>query len=551
MLLDLLVRNARILTLDDDRPTARTLGVLHGRIAGLDDDVEDLPARRVLDAGGATLVPGFNDAHCHTAWFGLTLAQLDLSKARSVDEVYAAVADHAAGMPPDAWVTGAGLDHHKIGGVQPHRDALDRAAGGRPVWLKHTSGHACVVNSPVLEKAGALADGFADPTGGVVARDADGRPNGLLEETAQQLVQRQVLPYPVATLADAIGAATRHYLAEGVTSFTEAGIGGGWIGHSPVELAAYQLARDSGALHTRAQVMAASDVLHPLTAHADDAITLGLDLGMRTGFGDDRLSLGPVKIFLDGSLLGRTAAVTEPFCGCPHDTSATGYFQGDPEAMADTVVAAHRAGWTVAAHAIGDRAVDLALDTFARARRTHPRPDVRHRIEHAGVVRPDQLSRFAELRVVPVPQHNFLYAFGDAMAAALGPARTPWSYRLRSLLDLGIVVPGSSDRPVAPGAPLPAMQSMVERLTETGAAYGADESVTALAALRAWTVGSAHATGHGDRKGALRPGHLADFTVLDADPTRVSPDRIGAIRILATSVGGTVAHDPLGLTASS
>lgn len=166
-------------------------------------------------------------------------------------------------------------------------------------------------------------------------------------------------------------------------------------------------------------------------------------------------------------------------------------------------------------------------------------------------MRPDQLSRFAELRVVPVPQHNFLYAFGDAMAAALGPERTPWSYRLRSLLDLGIVVPGSSDRPVAPGAPLPAMQSMVERLTETGAAYGADESVTALAALRAWTVGSAHATGHGDRKGALRPGHLADFTVLDADPTRVSPDRIGAIRILATSVGGTVAHDPLGLTASS
>lgn len=546
MLLDLLVRDAHILTLDPGRPHARTLGVLHGRIVGLDDDVEALPARRVLDAGGATVVPGFNDAHCHTAWFGLSLAQLDLSTARSVEEVYAAVAARAAGQPPDAWIVGAGLDHHRLGGTHPHRDGLDRAADGRPVWLKHTSGHACVVNSPVLEQGGALTDGFTDPEGGVVARDTDGRPNGLLEETAQQLVQRQVLPYPVDTLADAIGAATRHYLTEGVTSFTEAGIGGGWIGHSPVELAAYQRARTNGQLHTRAQVMPASDVLHPLASHADDGLSLGLDLGMRTGFGDDRLSLGPVKIFLDGSLLGRTAAVTEPFCGCPHSPS-TGYFQGDAQAMADTVIDAHRAGWTVAAHAIGDRAVDLALDTFARAQRAHPRPDVLHRIEHAGVVRPDQLSRFAELRVVPVPQHNFLHTFGDAMAAALGPRRTPWSYRMRSLLDLGIPVPGSSDRPVAPGAPLPAMQSMVERLTETGSPYGPDERVTALAALRAWTTGSAHATGFGDRKGLLLPGHLADLTVLDADPTRVAPGRIGAIGVLATAVDGVVAHDPLGL----
>jgi predicted amidohydrolase YtcJ len=543
MRLDLLVRNAHILTLDDDRPTARSLGVLHGRIAGLDDTVDGVPARRVLDADGATVVPGFNDAHCHTAWFGLTLTQLDVSTARSVDQVYEAVARHAAGLPREAWVIGHGLDHHRLGGHYPHRDGLDRAAGGRPVWLKHTSGHACVVNTAALRAAGALTDGFTDPPGGVISRDPGGRPNGLLEETAQRLVQQQVLPYPIAAVADAVDAGTRRYLAEGITSFTEAGIGGGWIGHTPVELAAYQLARDSGQLHTRAQLMAASDVLHPLTAHPDDGILLGLDLGMRTGFGDDRLSLGPVKIFLDGSLLGRTAAVTEPYCGCPHE-GRTGYFQNDAETMAATVVAAHRAGWTIAAHAIGDRAVDLALDTFARAQREYPRPDALHRIEHAGVVRPDQLARFANQRVVPVPQHNFLHAFGDAMAAALGPRRTCWSYRLRSLLDRGILVPGSSDRPVAPGAPLPAIQAMVQRLTESGAPYGPDERVPALAALRVWTEGSARATGFAGRKGRLTPGHLADFTVLDADPTRTDPDRIGAIQVLATAVGGDSAYDP-------
>jgi len=549
MRLDLLVRNARIRTLDPERPTARSLGVLHGTVVGLDDEVEHLPAARVLDAGGATVLPGFNDAHCHTAWFGLTLTQLDLSTSRSVDDVYTAVAAHAAGLAPDSWVIGAGLDHNRLGGRYPHRDALDRAAGGRPVWLKHTSGHACVVNTPVLRAAGALDDGFQDPAGGVVSRDELGRPDGVLEETAQRLVQRQVLPYPVETVADAVDAATRHYLTEGVTSFTEAGIGGGWIGHTPVELAAYQLARESERLHTRAQLMAASDVLHPLTAHADDGLTLGLDLGMRTGFGDDRLSLGPVKIFLDGSLLGRTAAVTEPFCGCPHNEERpTGYLQGDAGAMTDLVVAAHRSGWSVAAHAIGDRAVDLALDAFARAHRERPRPGVRHRIEHAGVVRPDQLARFAELGVVPVPQHNFLHTFGDAMAAALGPERTAWSYRMRSFTDLGLPVPGSSDRPVAPGAPLPAIQSMVTRLTETGVPYGPDESIPVHAALRAWTEGSALATGFGGRKGRLVPGQLADLTVLDGDPVRTDPDRIAAIGVLATVVGGHPAHDPHRLT---
>lgn len=553
MRLDLLVRDANILTLDGRRPAARSLGVLHGRVVGLDEEIEGLRAERVLDAEGATVVPGFNDAHCHTAWYGLTLSQLDLSAARSLDEVYAAVADRARTLPEGEWVVGAGLDHHKTGG-RPHREALDRAADGRPVWLKHTSGHLCYVSTEVLRRAGALDPGFEAPAGGVVARDADGSPNGLLEETAQALVQDQVLPQSAETVADAVHAATRRYLAEGITSFTEAGIGGGWIGQTPVELAAYQLALDTGRLDARAQLMIASDALHPVPgAHPGDGITTGLDLGLRTGLGDDRLSVGPVKIFLDGSLLGRTAAVTEPFCGCGHgarsephngEAAGTGYFQQDPHAMAELVVAVHRAGWNVAAHAIGDRAVDLALDTYERAQREHPRPGAVHRIEHAGIVRPEQLRRFAELGVVPVPQHNFLAAFGDAMAANLGAERTGWTYRLRSFLDLGLCVPGSSDRPVAPGAPLPAMEAMVRRLTESGAPFGADERVSAESALRAWTTGSAHATGAASRKGRLEPGMLADFAVLDADPLSTDADRIGAISVLATAVGGAAVHDP-------
>jgi len=286
------------------------------------------------------------------------------------------------------------------------------------------------------------------------------------------------------------------------------------------------------------ELMVASDTLHAVTAHPDDGIDVGLDLGLRTGFGDDRLRLGPMKIWLDGSLIGRTAALSAPFCD--HGTAV---YQADPDQMRRLVVDAHRAGWRVAAHAIGDEAVDLALDTFAEAGRRSPRGDVRHRIEHAGVVRPDQLARFADLGVVPVPQPRFLYAVGDTMAAAVGPERVDWLYRHRSFLDTGLRVPGSSDRPVAPGAPLLGMQSMVERLSSGGAVIGADERVSAAQALRAYTIDEAWASHDEHSRGSVSPGKVADLALLTDDPRRVDADRIGAIGVLATLLGGAPVHD--------
>ncbi|MCX4537939.1 amidohydrolase (plasmid) [Streptomyces sp. NBC_00841] len=537
-MLDLKLRNARIRTVDDRHPRAHTLGVFAGRIFGLDDTVEDLPARTTLDCGGAVVVPGFGDAHNHMAWFGQSLSELDLGGAATLPQVYDAVARRAAGLPADAWVVGSGYDD-TVMGAHPHRAELDRAAGGRPVWLKHRSGHMCAVSSEVLRRAGILDGTTADPEGGVVVRDEHGAPTGLLQERAQGLVSALVMPYPVTDLADAVSQASAVYAAEGLTHVVEAGIGLGLIGRSPVEAAAYQLARDRGTLRTRVELMVAADNLHALRSHADDGITTGLDLGLRSGFGDDRLRLGPMKIWLDGSLIGRTAAVSEPFCGHIH---GTGVFQDGPEQMRRLVVDAHRAGWRVAAHAIGDSAVDLALDAFAEARRVSPRRDVRHRIEHSGVVRPDQLDRYAELGVVPVPQAHFLYAVGDTMAQALGPGRTPWMYRHRSFLDRGIRVPGSSDRPVAPGAPLLGMQSMVERLSRAGVVLGPDERVTAEQALRAYTLDAAWASHDEDRRGSITPGKHADFVVLSDDPVDVDADRIGAIDVLATFVAGACVH---------
>ncbi len=403
----------------------------------------------------------------------------------------------------------------------------------------------CVVNSLVLADLG-IGQTAPQVDGGRVATDAAGRPTGLLEERAQELVGNLTHPYPLTTLTHAVDAAGRQYLAEGITSVTEAGVGGGWIGQSPVELAAYVAARDKGRLRVRVELMVISDALHPLGAHPSDGIETGIDLGLRTGFGDDWLRLGPMKIFTDGSLVGRTAAMSAPFEGDPGNS---GYLQADADHLTEMIIAAHRAGWRVAAHAIGDRAIDLALDAFADAADQYPRARPRHRIEHFAAARPDQVRRAAQLGVIPVGQGRFATELGDGMLAAVGVERGAWLYRQRSVLDAGLVLPGSSDRPVASGAPLLGIHDMVNRRTASGAPFNAAEAITAAEALRAYTWGSAYASKQENVKGSIAPGKLADFTVLSEDPTAVAPDRIAALEVVATFIDGQLRHTAAGAPA--
>jgi predicted amidohydrolase YtcJ len=532
--------NANVLTMDPDpsaRPRASAVAVAGGRITALDE----VPAgtAHVVDLRGATVLPGFGDAHNHMTGFGMSLGEVDLRSdaAGTLDELYAAIARRAETTAPGEWVVGSGYDQNKLGG-HPHRDALDRAAPGRRVWLRHTSGHMCVVNGVVLADLGVDAAATGIP-GGRVAVDDGGRPTGLLEERAQLLVGSLVYPYPLAELADAIARAAAEYLTEGVTSCTEAGIGGGWVAHSPAELAAYQLAREQGRLGVRVELMTAGEVLHPLGAHAGDDLPVGLDLGIKSGFGDEWLRLGATKIFADGSLVGRTAAMNDPYSG----SDQTGYLQADAADLQAMIIDAHRSGWQVATHAIGDRAIDVVLDAYERALSQYPRRDPRHRIEHFAVVGPRQLARAAALGVIAVPQGRFASELGDGMLAAVGQDRHAWLYRLRSLLAAGMVLPGSSDRPVVAGAPLLGIADMVNRRTSSGAPFNPDEAITAGQALRAWTWGSAYASRQEHVKGSIAPGMLADLVVLSEDPTAVSPERIAGLEVLATIVGGQTRYD--------
>jgi predicted amidohydrolase YtcJ len=220
-----------------------------------------------------------------------------------------------------------------------------------------------------------------------------------------------------------------------------------------------------------------------------------------------------------------------------------GYLQADAAELQATIIAAHRSGWQVATHAIGDLAIDVVLDAYERALEEFPRRDPRHRIEHFAVVQPRQVARAAGLGVIAVPQGRFATELGDGMLAAVGPARHDWLYRQRSLLEAGMVLPGSSDRPVVAGAPLLGIADMVNRRTASGAPFNPGEAITAQQALHAYTRGSAYASRQEHVKGSIAPGMLADLVVLSEDPTAVSPERIAGLAVLATIVDGHPRHD--------
>jgi len=449
MRFDLVLDNANIFTVDPALRRAGSIGIIGDRIVAVAQrgELARFDAGRTIDLDGHFVAPGFNDAHNHMQAYGATLNEVPLNgdAVHSIEELVAAIAERASSTPQGAWIVGAGYDHNKLAERRhPTCHELDRVSPDHPVLLNHTSGHFATLNSAAMRLA---RIGEVDvPDGGVVAVDDEGRPTGLLEEQAQQLVRSLVHPRSVAEMAINLGLASDRYLSEGITSCQEAGVGGILGTAEPVEVAAYQQARRANRLRVRVTMMASVDALHGCAHHADDNEPFALDLGMHTGFGDDWLRYGATKIFADGSLMGCTAAMFEDFDGQPGNN---GYFQMPEARLHELILAAHRSGWQVATHAIGDRAVSSVLDAYEFVLQQHPRADHRHRIEHAGMTRAVDVARIARLGVIPVPQARFVSEIGDGMLRAIGPDRVGDCYRQRSFLDAGITLPGSSDRPVS------------------------------------------------------------------------------------------------------
>jgi predicted amidohydrolase YtcJ len=455
--------------------------------------------------------------------------------APTLAELYARVAEHAAGLPPGEWVQGGGyLD--SVLGSHPTREGLDAAAGGRPLFLYHSSYHGGVLNSEGIRRISGDPNVIPEVEAGFVERDAAGNPTGFIAERTVELVGALLLPMPLERFVQAIALGSQAALAEGLTSVTEPGISGQLTGNGPSDFAAYQLALERGLLGVRTCVMPELSTLHHIDKNEPDHPGFGLDLGIRSGLGNDYLRLGPVKIFSDGALSSHTAALNCPY----HQESGNGILHHEVDQFFQQVLDAHRAGWQLATHAIGDRAVNLVLDAYEAALTAYPRADARHRIEHCGMADDAAIARIAALGLVPVPQGPFLPIFGDAYLTAVGPEREALLYRQLSFLQAGIEVPGSSDCPVVPGAPLFGIEALVRRLIPGGAVLGEAERLTVAQALRAYTFGSAYAEHAESRKGTLARGKLADFVVLSDDLLASAPEQISDITVRATIVGGEV-----------
>lgn len=544
MNVDLLLTDANVLTLDRVTPGARWIAVAGGRIAAVGGETDRPPdAKRVIKLEGATVVPGFHDAHNHTVMYGNSLRHLDLSGGAvfTLDELYERVAHAAASQPAGSWIVGESYDQNVLGG-HPDLAALDRVAPRNPVRLVHKSRHMCMVNSVVIQRLNLSQ--AVDPPGGSIVRGADGEPTGLLLESAMELIRPLTWPMSLTDMSDAIARAHERYLSEGITAVQEAGIGAGLSGSSPIEALAFQQAREQRQLRVRTTLMPVNTGAATLEgAKSDNAF--GFGLGMRTGFGDEWLRLGAMKVFSDGSLIGRSAAMSAPYAD---DPSNSGMLAMDELELRETLLRAHQSGWQIAAHAIGDKAVDAVLDAFEASLSAFPRRDHRHRIEHAGVTSDKAVLRMAALGVIPSPQGRFVGEIGDGMIKALGPERIAQCYRARSFVDAGIELPASSDRPVVDGAPLKGIHDLVNRRTDSGAELGSHEALTPLEALRAYTWGSAYSTFMENQMGSLVAGKLADMAVLSDDPTTVAAERIRDVSVVATVLGGKVVYGPKEMT---
>ena len=534
--IDRILFNGHIRTLDPARPSVSALAVIGERIVAVgDDSLRDLagPGTALDDLGGRAVLPGLTDAHLHWSWLARALQSVDLFEVPTKEEALRRVRARVEQTPPGEWVTGRGwLQDRWPDPAFPTAADLDAAAPDHPVYLSARSGHAAWVNSAALRLAGLTAE-TPDPDGGAIQRDSAGRPTGiLLEDPAMKLVS-DLIPEPLPeTLADWMGQAQAMAWRVGLTGFHDF--------DGPDCLTALQILRERGQLGLRVVKNVNDSWIAPL-----------LEAGIRWGFGDDWIRIGGQKIFADGALGPRTAAMLAPYEGEPDNY---GIVVTDKEEMAERVLRASAAGLPSAIHAIGDRAVHDVLDVYEMARRQEaeqgvPRSARRHRIEHVQVIHPDDVGRLAALGLVASMQP--IHATADyPMVDRYWGARGEWAYNFRAQLARGVILAFGSDSPVEPLDPRQGVHAAVTRRRADGSpgpdGWYPQGRLTLDEAVRGFTQGPAYAAGLEDRLGRLAPGCLADLIVLAEDWYAIPPEAILTAEVVGTMVGGVWRHRVFG-----
>lgn len=525
---DLLVINANVITVNRTRPAAEAFLVSNGRFSavGSTADVrrQAPPGATLIDLKGKTVIPGINDVHVHPRPVfpdssPYHTPELGPESVRNIAELIAVLKRKAAATPKGELVSGSRYQDTRLG-RHPTRLDLDQVSTVHPVSISHSSGHVSVVNSYVLQAAGITKD-TADPPGGAFDRDPDGTPNGVIRESARRLLAKglgtrsEESRIPDREQVDGLLRCFRQYAERGITSVAAAGV-------SPASLRLYQ------------QVLAAGNPVRLGVMFTENHAAAAAALGLKTGFGSPMLRLTAIKAFHGNSMSGRTCWLSEEYSDRP------GYF-GIPPARSQAQLdqafqSMHDAGWQIATHSNGDREIDMVLTAIERAQARNPRPDPRHRIEHASVMTMPLLERARKAGVILV-FHSYMWEHGDKLQA-YGEKRLAMIHPHRTALDMGIHLAGHSDSPVSAADSMLRIQDLVTRQGYNGKVYGANQRVRVEEAIEVYTLGGAYASFEENDKGSIEPGKLADFAVLGADPRRVAPGAIKDIAIEATYVGG-------------
>ncbi|MFQ5886389.1 MAG: amidohydrolase [Anaerolineae bacterium] len=521
-----LLLNGKIYTLDRTLPRAQAVAIEGNRILAVGSH-EEVRARtrgggwEALDLGGKAVVPGFIDCHVHFLDFALGLKRLDLKGVDSLEGALELVKEHARKCGPGEWITGFGWDHHLWQGGFPRREDLDRVAPENPVALTRKDGHSMWVNSLALERAG-IEEETPDPPGGEIERDAQG-PTGILKERALELIEEVLPPSSPQTRQGELGEAISKAQQFGLTGIHDC--------EGSEALADFQTLLAQGELGLRVYMMIPQESL-------EKVITLGL----KTGFGNDYLRLGHLKVFADGSLGSQTAHMLEPFYGQPDNS---GIPVLSPDELQDIVGRAKEAEIACAVHAIGDAANRKVLDTFAQLRVKGVRGGLRHRIEHAQLLHPGDIPRFKQLGITASMRP--IHATSDmVMADRYWGERARYSYAWRSLLDSGARLAFGSDCPVESLDPLMGIHAAVTRQRASGEPEGGwypQERLTVAEAVHAYTLGAAYASEEEGAKGSITPGKLADLVVLSRDIFETRPEEVLETEVVYTIFDGRVVYE--------
>ncbi len=490
----------------------------------------------LFDLNGRSLVPGFNDCHLHLIGHALTRTKVDLRYCTSLEELVEAVKKFIEknNLQEGEWVLGWGWDQSLFSDKKmPARQELDKAAPGNPVSLMRTCCHINAVNSAALQKAG-IDKKPREVEGGTVEVDSNGFPTGILEENAMKLVTGLLPPLNKEKLKEMIALATNDFAAAGLTSVQTDDLAFLGADLAPLLVEAYRELETSGELPVRINLQVLLQTEKELQAF--------IDHGFRTGTGSDMFKIGPLKLLTDGSIGGRTALLSLPYSDKPEIYGVSVLTKDELNTL---VKLGHSNGLQVAAHAIGDAAIEMVLDAYGEALKSCPSDDPRFRVIHSSIVSDRLLKRYREQNVIADIQPLFVPSDFDLVDRHLGSERAHWTYRWKDIIDSGIIVGCGSDCPVENYEPLQTVHAALTRQDKKGnppEGWFPGQRLTLDEVLYIYTVGSAYCSYEENIKGSIAPGKLADLVVLSEDISSLEPARILELQVDLTMVGGKVVY---------